>query len=125
MRFIATLAALVAALCVPARGSAQSDAVKAAAAAIMQADREFNRAVADGSRERFGALIAPNATFNGGTPNEARGRDAIVKSWEPFFAPGGPRLTWEPTSAHVLVGGTVNRRGSGSPASSDAFVPKR
>jgi len=29
------------------------------------------------------------------------------------------------TGAHVLVGGTVNRRGSGSPASIYAFVPKR
>ncbi|RKT56210.1 kynurenine formamidase [Saccharothrix australiensis] len=29
------------------------------------------------------------------------------------------------TGAHVLVGGTVNRRGSGSPASVYAFVPKR
>lgn len=29
-----------------------------------------------------------------------------------------------PTGAHVLVGGTVNRRGSGSPASVYAFVPK-
>ncbi|RKT74070.1 kynurenine formamidase [Saccharothrix variisporea] len=29
------------------------------------------------------------------------------------------------TGAHVLVGGTINRRGSGSPASIYAFVPKR
>ena len=81
--------------------------VSAAEAAIMQADRDFNRAVADGSRERFAALVAPNATFNGGTEDEVRGRDAIVKAWGRFFAPNGPRLTWEPTEAHVLVGADV------------------
>ena len=102
-----TIVALVTGLGQATPASAQSAAVKAAEAAIMQADREFNRAVAEGSRERFGALIASNATFNGGTPNETRGREAIVKSWEPFFAAGGPRLTWEPTSAQVLVGADV------------------
>ena len=103
-----TIAVLSLALLGQATGVwAQGDAVKAAEAAILQADREFNRAVAEGSRERFGALIAPEATFNGGTPGETRGRQAIVKSWEPFFATGGPRLAWEPTSAHVLVGADV------------------
>jgi len=91
----------------PARESKAGIDVKAAEAAIMQADREFNRAVTEGSRERFAALIAPNATFNGATQGETKGRDAIVKSWEPFFAAGGPRLSWEPTLAHVLVGGDV------------------
>jgi hypothetical protein len=53
---------------------AQKVDIKAAEAAILQADRDFNRAVAEGSRERFGALIAQTATFNGGTPGEARAR---------------------------------------------------
>lgn len=90
-----------------ARDAKAGNNVKAAEAAIMQGDRDFNRAVAEGSRERFAALIAPNATFNAGSPAEARGREAIVKSWEPFFAAGGPRLSWEPTEVHVLVGGDV------------------
>ena len=104
---VITMLAALAVARAPLLEAQQADAVRAAEAAIIQADREFNRAVAEGSRERFGALIAPNATFNGGTPGEARGRAAIVKSWEPFFAPGGPRLSWEPTSAHVLVGADV------------------
>lgn len=86
---------------------ASADAVRNGEAAILAADRAFNQAVADGSRDRFAALIATDATFNGASPDETRGRAAIVKSWEPFFAPGGPRLSWEPTSAHVLVGGDV------------------
>src|SRR5262245_51915186 len=107
MRFMTASFAVLALLAAHGQAVAQSNAVKQAEAAIMQADREFNRAVAEGSRERFGALIAANATFNGGTPDEQRGREVIVKSWEPFFATGGPRLSWEPTSAHVLVGADV------------------
>ena len=107
MRFMVVATAAGIALGVGTGALAQTASVKAAEAAIMQADRDFNRAVAEGSRERFSALIAANATFNGGTPNEQRGREAIVKSWEPFFAAGGPRLSWEPTSAHVLVGADV------------------
>ena len=107
MRFITAFLSALVLLTSSGQALAQSSAVKQAETAIMQADREFNRAVAEGSRERFGALIAANATFNGGTPNEQRGREAIVKSWEPFFAAGGPRLSWEPTSAHVLVGADV------------------
>jgi uncharacterized protein (TIGR02246 family) len=107
MIMVGALFALVADASQPPRETKAGPDVKAAEAAIMQADRDFNRAVAEGSRERFAALIAPNATFNGGSPAEARGREAIVKSWEPFFAAGGPRLSWEPTLAHVLVGGDV------------------
>jgi len=107
MRFMVVATVVGIALGVGTGALAQTASVKAAEAAIMQADRDFNRAVAEGSRERFSALIAANATFNGGTPNEQRGREAIVKSWEPFFAAGGPRLSWEPTSVHVLVGADV------------------
>lgn len=120
-----TLGRSVAAFCLATQlggiaAFAQPAAVRAAEAAILQADRAFNQAVADGDRDRFAALIAPDATFNGGSPDEVRGRDAIVASWEPFFAAGGPRLSWRPTEAHVLVGadlgvtiGSVVRRVTG------------
>jgi uncharacterized protein (TIGR02246 family) len=94
-------------LLAPSPAAAQGPDLRAAEAAIVQADREFNRAVADGSRERFAALIIGTAVFNGGTADEVRGRDAIVKSWAPFFEATGPKLTWEPTTAHVLVGADV------------------
>jgi len=78
-----------------------------AAAAIMKADAAFSQAVADRSRERFLSFIAETAVFNGGRPDEARGHDAILKAWSPFFEPGGPTLTWIPEKAEVLVGGDV------------------
>lgn len=104
---IAAMSIALALVVGPVAAAPQSDPIKAAEAAILEADRAFNRAVAEGNRQRFADLIAPDATFNGATANEARGRDAIVKSWEPFFAPGGPRLSWDPTEARVLVGGDV------------------
>ena len=79
----------------------------AAVAAIMKADADFNQAVADRNVNRFLSFIAEGATFNGGTPGEIRGRDAIAKDWAPFFEPAGPRLTWKPTKAEVLGAGDL------------------
>jgi ketosteroid isomerase-like protein len=75
---------------------------RAAGDAMLKADRAFNRAVADGDLNRFLSLVAEDATFNGN-----RGREAIGKSWAPFFAADGPRLTWAPTKAESLVAGDV------------------
>ena len=80
---------------------------EAAAELIMAADRDFNQAVADRDMNRFLALVAETATFNGGTAQEIHGRDAVGKAWAPFFRVDGPRLTWKPTKAEVLVGGDV------------------
>jgi uncharacterized protein (TIGR02246 family) len=85
----------------------RADLNQAAVAAIMKADADFNRAVADRNLNRFLSFIAEGATFNGGTPDEIRGRDAIAKDWAPFFEPTGPRLTWAPTKAEVLGAGDL------------------
>jgi ketosteroid isomerase-like protein len=75
-----------------------------AEAAIMKADAEFNQAVATRNRERFLSFLTDTAVFNGGTPNEWRGRDEIMKGWSLFFSPNGPTLTWHPIKSEVLVG---------------------
>jgi uncharacterized protein (TIGR02246 family) len=84
---------------------AQPADLKAAAAAIMQADRDFNQAVAARDRAKFLALISEHAVFVGEGP--MRGHAEILKGWAPFFDPAGPTLSWEPTRAEVLVGGDV------------------
>jgi uncharacterized protein (TIGR02246 family) len=91
----------------PAAVAEQRVDVKAAAKLIMAADRNFNQAVADRDMTRFLSLVADTATFNGGTAQEIHGRDAVGKAWAPFFRVDGPRLTWKPTKAEVLVGGDV------------------
>jgi len=91
----------------PAALAEQRVDVKAAAKLIMAADRTFNQAVADRDMNRFLSLVAETATFNGGTAQEIHGRDAVGKAWAPFFRVDGPRLTWKPTRAEVLVGGDV------------------
>jgi ketosteroid isomerase-like protein len=70
--------------------------------AMLKADRGFNRAMADGDLDRFLSFVAEDATFN-----DNRGRDAVRKAWAPFFAAGGPRLSWAPTRAESLVAGDV------------------
>ena len=85
-------------------GHAQTIDRKAAAQAIMQADRDFNRALAARDRKRFLSFVSEDAVFFGTGP--MRGHDEILEGWAPFFEPGAS-LTWEPTSAEVLVGGDV------------------
>jgi len=101
--------AVAAALVVSAAaGRAQSSGDnKAAAEAILKADRDFNQAVAVRDLEKFLSFVAEGATFNGGTPDEIRGRDAVAKDWAPFFQADGPRLTWIPTHAEVLGAGDL------------------
>lgn len=82
-------------------------AVKAGTDAIMKADRDFNQAVADRDLKRFLSFLAEEATFNGGTPDEMRGRDAVAKGWAPFFSPTGPRLAWRPLKGEVIGHGDV------------------
>lgn len=76
---------------------------KAAEAAIIKADEAFCQATIDRNVDRFRSLVADEATFNGGTPQQTRGLEAIVNAWAPFFRAGGPTLTWKPAHADVLV----------------------
>ena len=80
---------------------------KAAEAAIIKADEAFCQATIDHNVDRFRSLVAEDATFNGGTPGQTRGLEAIVKAWTPLLQAGGPTLTWKPTHADVLVGADV------------------
>jgi uncharacterized protein (TIGR02246 family) len=100
---IGTVAGLVLAIAVPL--AAQAIDANAAAAAIMQADRDFNQSVAARDKKRFVSLISETAVFVGDGP--MRGHAEILEGWGAFFDPNGPTLTWEPTSAQVLVGGDV------------------
>ena len=84
---------------------AQTVDTKAAAAAIMQADRDFNQSVAIRDKQKFLSLISESAVFVGDGP--MRGHDEILKGWGAFFEANGPTLTWEPARADVLVGGDV------------------
>ena len=73
-----------------------------AEAAMLKADRDFNKAVADRDMSRFLSLVAEDATFNA-----SRGREAVGKAWAPFFSVDGPKLSWAPTKAESLVAGDV------------------
>ncbi len=80
---------------------------QAAEAAMKRADEAFCQAAIDHDESRFRALVADDATFGGGSPDQTRGIDAIVKSWAPFLRAGGPSLTWKPTHAEVLAGAEI------------------
>jgi ketosteroid isomerase-like protein len=86
---------------------AQADAHAAEAAQIVKADADFAKSVADRDRERFLSFIADVTTFNGGSPAELHGRDAVMKDWSDYFRPNGPTLTWTPTRGAVIGAGDL------------------
>jgi ketosteroid isomerase-like protein len=86
---------------------AQTPNAQAGAAAIMQADRDFNQAVADRDLARFLSFVAEAATFGGGTSEEIHGREAVAKEWAPFFQADGPKLKWTPTKGEVIGAGDL------------------
>ena len=105
MQDLKTLAAAVFVVLIAIPGASQSgDARKAAEAAMMKADRDFNQAAADRNMDRFLALASENAAFDSA---EGRGREAIRKAWAPLFTKDGPTLTWTPKKAEALVAGDV------------------
>ena len=85
----------------------RADPNAAAVAAIMKADADFNQAVANRDLKRFLSFVGEPATFNGGTPDEVHGRDALAKDWARYFQTNGPRLTWKPTKAEILGKGDL------------------
>lgn len=92
------LAALAVALAVvPAAGPEE---------AVRAADVALDRAVAAGDGLAFGALLEEDAAFAGGA-KVSRGRAAVVESWKPLLAPGGPRLRWAPLRAEVARSGDL------------------
>jgi ketosteroid isomerase-like protein len=86
---------------------AQGPSHAAEAAAIMRADADFARSVADRDRQRFLSFIAEVTTFNGGSASELHGRDAVMKDWSDFFDPSGPTLSWVPLKADVFGAGDL------------------
>lgn len=91
----------------PAGLHAQAPDLQAAANEIVKADALFAQSVADKDRERFLSFVAEITTFNGGTRNEVRGRDAVMQAWADFFAPDGPTLAWVPIKGEVIGAGDV------------------
>ncbi len=86
---------------------AQAPSADPAVQQIMKADADFASAVASRNRERFLSFIADTTTFNGGTPGEIHGRDAVMQEWAGFFALDGPTLTWAPTHGEVIGAGDL------------------
>ena len=97
---------LVLSLLAPARLAVAQppDVRKTAEAAMLKADRDFNRAMAARDMTRFLSFVAPDALFESAA---GRGRDAVATAWAPFFAPDGPTMSWAPVKAEALVAGDV------------------
>ena len=74
-------------------------------AVLMQADRDFAKAVAAQGIEGWMSFMAEQAVLLRTHP--IMGKDAIRKSMEPGFASPGFKLTWTPVSGQLFQGGIL------------------
>jgi uncharacterized protein (TIGR02246 family) len=76
-------------------------------AEVLDADREFSRAVAMNDLEKFSSFIAEDAVFYG-MGEVAEGREQIVEQWEPLLdADRLTELSWVPEHAEVAASGDL------------------
>jgi uncharacterized protein (TIGR02246 family) len=73
--------------------------------AVRSADLALDAAAAARDPQSFAALLEEDAVFAG--RRVSRGRAAVVESWRPFLAEGGPRLRWAPLRAGVAASGDL------------------
>lgn len=65
----------------------------------------FSQAAEARDAERFASFIDADARFVGGSV--ARGVDAVVAAWAPFFEENGPDIKWRPQFVEVLDEGRL------------------
>ncbi|MGC3996272.1 MAG: nuclear transport factor 2 family protein [Anaeromyxobacter sp.] len=102
------LLALLALLLPPAprAGDPAPAAGQADTRSLREADQALARAVAEGDRAAFAALLEERTLFGGGR-RVLDGREAVAAAWAPFLTPGGPRLEWTPELAELARSGDV------------------
>jgi ketosteroid isomerase-like protein len=76
------------------------------AAALLDADRAMDRAIAARDAAAFAALVDEEAIW-GGTEGLLDGRAAVARSWSAFMTPGGPILRWTPGEAVISRSGDL------------------
>lgn len=75
------------------------------AAQVREAERAFAATMAARDLDAFGAYVAEEALFFGGTV--LRGKAAVVAGWRPYFAGADAPFSWEPETVEVLDSGTL------------------
>ena len=90
----------------PADNTTGRDALLAAQAEVLAAERAFARTMADRDHAAFARFLAEEAVFFSGE-QATRGRAAVAASWARLYAGPTPPFSWEPDQVQVLDSGTL------------------
>ena len=77
------------------------------ASMLMQADRDFDSAVAQHGVDSWISFFAPNGSMISDTLPPVTGRAAIRTRMAPVFADSSFSLRWHPTKAEILIPGVI------------------
>ncbi len=103
LTFAASAAAVL--LVTPGGLRAQDDPNRSILDQVRRADSAMAQAVAERDVERFARFIDDDATFFG--RRVSRGRDEVVKAWEPLFTDPNVSLNWWPERVEACSAGDM------------------
>ena len=83
-----------------------SPAMDAEECAVWQREMTFAKSVENHDAKSFATHLHPGAVFNAATNAPVRGRDAVIKEWEPLVEGKDIKLRWRPE--FVSIGGDRN-----------------
>jgi ketosteroid isomerase-like protein len=98
------LAILLFAVGLPA--TAQEPKLSAEECAVWASERAFAESVDHHDTKAFAAHVHPGAVFGAASANPQRGRDAVVKAWQPIIDGRDITLKWRPH--YVSIGADPN-----------------
>lgn len=103
---LALALALLGILALPAalEAAGPADSTDSLEASLRAAESAFAEAFAARDRERFAAMIAPDAIFFSGD-RALRGREAVMEEWGKLLAAETPPFSWRPDRVAVRAGG--------------------
>jgi ketosteroid isomerase-like protein len=90
----------------PAANPTGGDALLAAQAEVLAAERAFAKTMADRDHAAFARFLAEDAVFFSGE-QATRGRAAVAASWARLYAGPTPPFSWEPDQVQVLDSGSL------------------
>jgi ketosteroid isomerase-like protein len=77
------------------------------ASALMQLDREFDKATAEKGIDGWIAYFAPNGSMISDTSKPTTGMAEIRAEMEPVFNDPGFSLRWQPVKAEIMIPGVL------------------
>jgi len=74
---------------------------------VFATEQAFAKTMADRDLAAFAEFVAEESIFFNGQEEPSRGKQQILKEWQPYFKGAAAPFSWEPDQVEVLASGTL------------------